>query len=104
MVSNLRNNFKDPIDVKLNIDSQLNTMLTNLHEKEAVILTKQLDQLINNGKKLDLIASNISNSRGSQQVSNNNDTSVSAAYNMSNTKSAFLKNITLETSNQDYIN
>ena len=102
LVSNLRNNFKDPIDVKLNIDSQLNTMLTNLHEKEAVILTKQLDQLINNGKKLDLIASNISNSRGSQQVSNNNDTSVSAAYNMSNTKSAFLKNITLETSNQDY--
>lgn len=102
LVSNLRNNFRDPIDIKLNIDSQLNTMLTNLHEKEAVILTKQLDQLINNGKKLDLIASNISSSRGSTQVGDNSNRSVSVTNNMSDTKSAFLKNITLETSNLAY--
>ena len=102
LVSNLRNNFRDPIDIKLNIDSQLNTMLTNLHEKEAVILTKQLDQLINNGKKLDLIASNISSSRGYTQVGDNSNRSVSVTNNMSDTKSAFLKNITLETSNLAY--
>ena len=97
LVSNLRNNFRDPIDIKLNIDSQLNTMLSNLHEKETVILTKQLDQLINNGRKLDLIANNTSNSNSFNQGSNNSNSFESITTTKSSTKSSFLENLNLKT-------
>jgi len=102
LVLNLRNTFNDPIGIKLNIDSQLNTMLTNLHEKEAIILTKQLDQLINNGNKLDIIANNISNSKSSTQLSGDNNKNTFISNNVSDTKTSFLKNIVLETSNLAY--
>jgi len=101
-ITNLRNTLNDPIDIKLNIDSQLNTMLTNLYEQEARILTRQLEQLITNGQKLDVIANKISNStRPAQMINSSNNDSV-ISNNFSDTKSAFLKNITLDTSSLAY--
>ena len=102
LITNLRDTLNDPIGIKLNIDSQLNTMLTNLYEQEAIILTRQLDQLINNGLKLDIIANNISNSKTPTQLVSNSDNSSVISSNFSNTKSEFLKNIALDTSNLAY--
>ena len=101
-ITNLRNTLNDPIGIKLNIDSQLNTMLTNLYEQEARILTRQLEQLINNGRKLDIIANNISNSTRPAQMINSSSNDSVISNNFSDTKSAFLKNITLDTSNLAY--
>ena len=101
-ITNLRNTLNDPIGIKLNIDSQLNTMLTNLYEQEARILTRQLEQLINNGRKLDIIANNISNSTRPAQMINSSSNDSVISNNFSDTKSAFLKNITLDTSSLAY--
>ena len=77
-------------------------MLTTLYEQESIILTRQLDQLINNGHKLDIIANNISNSKSPIQLIESSDNNDSVSSNFSNTKSTYLKSMTLGTSNLAY--